>query len=205
MNLDATKRQLTAALFVLTATLVPSSAYAKDLAADLMQDSRPPAVMSQLMNIASAAPGTDKAKAAMTIVGIRGGGNSGKPLGQYLVQPNMEFRSDYKKETTESMCQFAYDLHQFVKAKGGDWPTIQRNSQLDYVPYEKQKEFASFWWMRHKKNFKDMPGIGKDWFLNDAIIDGTNLYNWYARAEYGSADYVAWEDVAISSLMKKKP
>jgi len=207
MKLEAMKKQITLAARVLVLAVVVSTqmAHAKDLPTGLMQDTGRSSVMAQLITVASATPGTDKAKADVTIVGIRGGGGTGKPLGQYLVKPNLEFRSDYKKESTETMCQFAYDLHQFVKLKGGDWPSMQRNNGLDYVPYEKQKEFASFWWLRNKKNFKDMPGIGKDWFLNDALIDATNLYNWYARREYGSADYVSWEDVAVSSLMKKKP
>lgn len=166
-------------------------------------------VMSQLITAASAAPKTSKSKDGreweLGITGIRGGNGSKKPLGQYLVKPEMEFRSDYKNEATETMCQFAYDLHQFTVAKGRDWATMQRNSDLDYVPYEKQKEFASFWWLRHKEGFKHMSGIAKDWFLNDALIDGTNLYNWVYAQENGSADYTAWKDIAISSLMKKKP
>lgn len=165
--------------------------------------------MSQLISVASAAPKISKSKDGRewdsSITSVRGGTGSKKPLGQYLVQPNMEFRSEYKNEATETMCQFAYDLHQFTVAKARDWKTMQRNSDLDYVPYEKQTEFASFWWLRHKENFKHMGGIAKDWFLNDAVIDGTNLYNWMYRQENGSADYVIWQDAAISALMKKKP
>lgn len=196
---------------VLTLAILVSTqaAHAQGFFQDIGVAPRDQRTMAQLMLVASAAPKITKSKDGhewdSSITSIRGGKESKRPLGQYLVKPEMEYRSDYKNETTEKMCQFAYDLHQFTVSKGRDWPAMQRNSDLDYVPYEKQKEFASFWWLRNKKNFKDMGGIAKDWFLNDAIIDGTNLYNWMYRQEHGSADYVAWQDVAISSLMKKKP
>jgi len=195
---------------VLIAMLMATqAACAQGFFQDIGEPQRDQQVMAQLITAASAAPKVSKSKDCreweLGITGIRGGNGSKKPLGQYLVKPDMEFRSEYKNEAPETMCQFAYDLHQFIVAKGRDWKAMQRDSNLDYVPYEKQTEFASFWWLRHKKNFKSMGGIAKDWFLNDAVIDATNLYNWMYRQDNGSADYVAWQDVAISSLMKKKP
>jgi len=196
-------------ILVIALLVTTQAAYAQGFFQDIGVAPRDQRTMAQLITVASAAPKLTKSQDGhewdSSITSIRGGKESKKPLGQYLVKPEMEFRSEYKNETTEKMCQFAYDLHRFTVSKGRDWPAMQRNSELDYVPYEKQREFASFWWLRNKKNFKDMGGIAKDWFLNDAIIDGTNLYNWMYRQENGSADYVAWQDVAISSLMKKKP
>jgi hypothetical protein len=117
----------------------------------------------------------------------------------------MEFRSEYKNEAPETMCQFAYDLHKFVASKGGDYRSMTMKPDSDYVSYEKQREFTSFWWLRHNKKLKDMGGIFKEWFINDALIDGTNLYNWSRRGLDGGADYTIWADAAVQQLMKKKP
>lgn len=141
-----------------------------------------------------------------TMASIRGGKGSKKPLGQYLVEPNMEFRSEYIDQPVESMCDFAYDLHAFIVSKRGDYRSMATNSNGgEYVSYEKQKEFAISWWKRRYPRYEKLGGIFKDWFINDALIDGTNVYNWSRRNLDGGADYIAWADGAISALMKKKP
>jgi hypothetical protein len=134
---------------------------------------------------------------------LRGGGTSGKPIGQYLVEPNFEFKSDYKKVPAELQSKFAYDLHEFIKAQGRDWPAMQRNTDLHYAPYEKQREFSEFWFRRYYEPFKQMGIFFIDGFLNDAMADATNIYNYYYRQAHGSADYVIWEDAALQELVKK--
>jgi hypothetical protein len=70
--------------------------------------------MAQLIIVASAAPKLTKSSDGhewdSSITSIRGGKESKKPLGQYLVKPEMEFRSEYKNETTEKtvpICLYA--------------------------------------------------------------------------------------------------
>jgi len=164
-------------------------------------------VMTELISAASAAPKivNDSGREwDLSITGIRGGKGAKRPLGQYLVEPHMEFRSEYKDQPVETMCQFAYDLHEFIAAKGGDYRSAMKPGS-DFVPYEKQKEFAISWWRKAYPKYKDMSGMFKDWFINDALTDATNLYNWSRRGKDGGADYVSWADAAVSALMKKKP
>ena len=40
--------------------------------------------------------------------------------------------------------------------------------------------------------------------LNDAMLDATNVYNWYRRKDLRSADCIGWEDAALQELIKKK-
>lgn len=139
-----------------------------------------------------------------SLTSVRGGTGDRKPLGQYIVDPEVEFKSDYRKLSPEMQCKFAYDLHEFIKSKGRDWLSMCRNPKLDYVPYAKQREFADFWWMRNYQQYKDMPFFFKDGFLKEALIDGTNIYNWCARKDYASANYVLWEDAAVQEIVKEK-
>jgi hypothetical protein len=135
---------------------------------------------------------------------LRGGGSSGKPIGQYLVDPSFEFKSDYKNVPADLQCKFAYDLHELVKAQGRDWPAMQRNGGLNYLPYDKQREFSEFWWRRNYEPMKHMGIFFIDGFLSDAIADATNIYNYYYRQAHGSADYVMWQDAALQQVVKKK-
>ncbi|MBA4026947.1 MAG: hypothetical protein C0473_01760 [Cyanobacteria bacterium DS3.002] len=199
------------ALLLVVALLATQAAYAQGFIPKLEEVPRNPQVMSELMIAAGMAPTKDKqgniAKLQFSMAGIRGGNGSNKPLGQYLVQPNMEFKSEYKKESAETMCQFAFDLHQFIMLKGRDLEALQKNSALETVPYEKQKEFADMWWRMHSPKYKNMAGVWKDWFINDAIVDATNLWLYtYLRIEnQGSADRTLIADAMMSALMKKKP
>jgi hypothetical protein len=169
---------------------------------------RDQAVMTGLLKTATEPPTKDKngeeAQLQFSMAGIRGGSGSKHPLGQYLVEPNFEFRSEYKNESTQTMCEFAYDLHQFVASKGRTYEDMRRDTNLDYVPYEKQAEFARSWWRKNKK-YDHMGGLFKDWFINDALIDGTNLYNYWYRDGHSCADYIIWGDAALQSLVKRKP
>lgn len=145
------------------------------------------------------AKGSDK-----SLTSVRGGNGDKKPLGQYMVEPNVEFKSDYRKLSPGLQCRFAYDLHEFIKNKGRDWPAMYADSKLKYVPYEKQREFADFWWLRNCPEYKGMGFFFKDGFLKDALVDATNIYNWYARKDYESANYVLWEDAALQDVVKEK-
>lgn len=208
------KRRVNFGLIVLNGfavILATQAAYAQGFfqPLELEGPKRDQVIMAQLISAASSAPNTRTMKDGHTlefsITGIRGGGGSKKPLGQYLVEPNMEFRSEYKDQPTETMCQFAYDLHQFIVSKGGDCRSMTMKPDSDYVPYDKQKEFAITWWTKRYPRYKKMGGMFKDWFINDALIDGTNLYNWSRRGIDGGADYIMWSDAAVQALMKKKP
>ena len=73
-----------------------------------------------------------------------------------------------------------------------------------HVPYAKQREFAEFWWLRNYPEYRGMPFFFKDGFLKEALIDATNVYNWCAKKDYASADYVLWEDAAVQQIVKEK-
>lgn len=134
---------------------------------------------------------------------VRGGGASNKPIGQYLVEPNFVFKSAYKDVSTDLQVKFAYDLHEFVKAKGRDWPSMQRNVELKFLEYDKQRDFADLWWKRNYETYKNMGWFFHDAFLMDAMADATNIYNWYYRQGHTSANYLIWEDAALQELCKK--
>lgn len=175
----------------------------------LEEPQRNEAVMTGLLKTATEPPTRDKngeeSKLQFSMAGLRGGSGSKHPLGQYLVEPNFEFRSEYKNESTQTMCEFAYDLHQFIASQGRTYEQMERNHDLGYVPYEKQAEFARSWWRRKNKRYDHMGGLFKDWFINDALIDGTNLYNYWYREGHSCADYIIWGDAALESLVKRKP
>ena len=195
------------ALILACLAVVPMAASAQFIKPLEMTEARNPQVMAELLAVISAAPKLYKNAQGQefdyAISGIRGGNGSKKPLGQYLVEPSFEFRSDYKKVAPEQMCQFAYDLHEFLKVQGKDWPAMQRDSKLDFLPYAKQKEYAETWWKRNYEPFKHMGWLFTDAFVYDALADGTNVYNWYRRKDFESQSYISWEDSALQELCKK--
>lgn len=184
--------------------MVPLSVSAQFIKPLELGDMRNAQVMSELQLVITAAPTSKTPMQDTSICAVRGGNGSGKPLGQYMVQPNSEFKSEYKNVPATQMAQFAYDLHVFVQARNPDLTEAQKISKLVFVPYEKQREFADGWWRRNYKHYSDIPFLFHDGFLNDALLDGTNVYNWYRRKDLRSADYIGWEDAALQELIKKK-
>lgn len=198
-------------LIVSALLLIGQSALAQSFIPVLEAPQRNQQVMADLMSAISMAPTKNEkgeiAKLQFSMAGLRGGKPSNKPLGQYLVEPNMEFRSAYKDEDPQTMCEFAFDLHQFLLMKGRDLLALQRNSDLKTYPYEKQSEFADMWWRTHSKKFKNMGGIWKDWFIHDALVDATNVWNYtFLRIEkQGSADRTIIGDSMVQAVVRKKP
>lgn len=184
--------------------MVPLSVSAQFIKPLEFGDMRNRQVMNDLVTVITASSTAKNGTPDTSICTVRGGNGSGKPLGQYLVQPNSEFKSDYKNVPAETMAQFAYDLHVFVQAKNPDMTEVQKITGLVFVPYEKQREFADGWWRRNYQHYKDMPFFFHDGFLDESMLDATNVYNWYRRKDLRSADYIGWEDAALQELIKKK-
>ncbi|MFA6556183.1 MAG: hypothetical protein WCT03_07135 [Candidatus Obscuribacterales bacterium] len=184
--------------------MVPLSVSAQFIKPLEMGDMRNAQVVGDLVTVITALPTSKTPAQDTSICTIRGGNGSSKPLGQYLVQPNSEFKSEYKNVPARKMAEFAYDLHVFVQARNHDLTEAQKINGLVFVPYEKQREFADGWWRRNHQQYKDMPFFFHDGFLNDALLDGTNVYNWYRRKDLRSANYIAWEDAALQELIKRK-
>lgn len=166
------------------------------------------------------------------IVPVRGGTKE-KPLGIYLggKDTNMEFKSGYKDVDARTQCEWAYDLHKFVVDNGGgieNYRKYQREAKPDtisndslrsyaggkdptdpmdraHVPYDKQAAFADTWWKNNSQAYKKSVFPPKDWWTNDAILDGNNLWTRYEQLNgQGSADFVGWRDVDLIQLLHKK-
>lgn len=88
---------------------------------------------------------------------LRGGKSFNKALGQYMVKPNSEYQSAYKSAPVEVQAQFACDLHEMLTSKGKDWPAFQRDSNVGFLTYNKQNDFADLWWLRNYKTYKELP------------------------------------------------
>ena len=113
--------------------------------------------------------------------------------------------------STDVRCQFAYDLHRFVASRGRDYDSVNSSSKspsgakkaFAYLPYLEQENFASSWWAKKSKSYRESGAEEKKQFLYRAIVDATDLYGWYGRRVYGTAAYVAWEEAAVQAVLKK--
>lgn len=157
---------------------------------------------------------------------VRGGVNSGKPLGMYSVGSGVVYRSGYAKLKPEDWAEWTCALRAFLTKNGGGWDSYQQalmngagrttrynfGSQeqepdpLDksFVPYAKQEEFAKSWWSRKSPEFRKMGFMWKDWWINDAILDGNLLIGREHIRNGGSAEGVAYEDATLAKLLKKE-
>lgn len=168
---------------------------------------RNPAVMSELMDAVTDAPSKDARNAGRHIglLALRGGSGSKKPLGQYMTYPDMVFHSDYPNESAETMCQFAFDLHQFVKMRGADIEGLQKSGGHPY-PFDQQAEFAKTWWSSHSPKYASLAPMFREWFVHDALVDATNIWNFvYLHVDkQGSADRTIIGDSMVQNLVQKK-
>ena len=168
---------------------------------------------------------TDKAAMAK-----RGGDAKQKSLGFYTDGMSVTFKSAYPLVSAKKMAEWAYDLHQFVLSKGGGYANIAKYTKehpkdpskwVDpvlseakpdpwdpearaHVSYADQKKFAEKWWSESYADYRDTMSP-KDWWLNDAILDGNNL--WYAyevNTQRVSAENVLWIHDELAKLFQKK-
>jgi hypothetical protein len=158
------------------------------------------AVVQEMANALSNQPGPDHSLAA-----LRYGADWKKPVGQYECQPEMRFKSAYKDAEPLLQAQFAYDLYQHLKAGEYDYAHARLHENKRYMPFEKQRTFAEFWFLRNDKNFKTLSILNKDAYLNDALVDATNIWTWYDTRNWNSSDYVFYKQGCIQNIMAKKP
>ncbi|HMY02783.1 MAG TPA: hypothetical protein PKA48_05490 [Candidatus Obscuribacter sp.] len=156
---------------------------------------------------------------------------SEKALGLYSVTPEVVFRSGYEKLPNQTQVEWAYDLHDFVVSKGGGLENYPRYMEeqaerlkrpqlaayrtfskelpdpydpLDriYVSYADRKKFARDWWEARDEGFKNC--FVQDWWLNDAILDGTNLWQRWEMTYLNSADREGIRTAELSALAKQE-
>jgi hypothetical protein len=164
------------------------------------KDTRDPAVMQAIEDFMTAKNNDH------TLKKFRTGPKEDKPLGQYFQEPNFAFKSDYANLTTDQQAKFAYDLNEYRKTAGLDWETIHKiPGDWHYMPYEKQSDFAQFYWLRNAPGFKDLGIIDKERFIYESLIDATEIYLIYRRKLQSSADTVIYCDSAVQHLIKKEP
>ncbi|MBP9092079.1 hypothetical protein KBI23_13715 [bacterium] len=166
--------------------------------------------LAMLLNVATSRPYFGRAAVGVdeSPTGIRGGNGSKRPMGQYLIAPYCVFSSSYTKESAETMCQFAYALHRFVAQKDGDYDSYTLNysktsSGFKYLPLAEQRVFARTWWEK-QKSFISLSEEQKGQFVEEAVVDATNLYGRYAERIYPTARYLAWQKGAVGALLGPK-
>jgi hypothetical protein len=161
------------------------------------------------------------------LIAARGAFGGKVPLGQYLVEPHTVYRSGYEKVSPAAMARWALALHDYVKLKGGGYAKYQeyvaasgkkeklypafgtmKDEATDgplekaHVKYSWQKDFAKVWWGQQDQGYAK--AVMKDWWLNDAVLDGTVLWTAYEANEVKSADAHAWRDAELAKMVKKK-
>jgi len=167
------------------------------------------------------------------IVPVRGG-TKDKLLGIYINSNKVIFNSGYKDVDPKTQAEWAYDLHQFIEKNGGGWSSYQKslsekqpgsllqdlnenartsqggkdpNDPMEraHVPYDKQAAFADKWWKENSQAYQSSVVPPKDWWTNDAVLDGNNLWTrWEQLGDKGSSEYASWRDAEMATLMQKK-
>lgn len=191
---------LAIALVVAPCAFVQASAQGQFFPKLEEKDTRDPAIMQAIEDYMTAKNGNH------TLKKFRTGPKETQPLGQYYEEPNFAFKSDYAKLTIDQQAKFAYDLNQYRKSAGLDWETQHpRTVDWKYMPYEKQHDFAEFYWLRNSSEFKNSGILDKGTFIYESLIDATEIYLAYRRTLSTSVDTVIYGDSAIQHLIKKDP
>lgn len=72
----------------------------------------------------------------------------------------------------------------------------------EYVSYAERKKFAREWWEVRDEGFKHC--VMPDWWLNDAILDGTNLWQRWESTYRSSADTAMMRMAELTALVKQE-
>ncbi len=160
------------------------------------------------------------------VIAARGSFGGKVPLGQYVIEPHVVYRSGYEKVPPAAMARWALALHDYVKLKGGGYAKYQQYVaesgkkeklypafgtmkeepagpvEKAHVPYKWQKDFAKLWWAQQDHGYAK--AAIKDWWLNDGVLDGTVLWTSYEANQVKSADAQAWRDAELAMIAKKK-
>jgi hypothetical protein len=140
---------------------------------------------------------------------IRGGGSSGKKLGVYNMGKDLEFHSkEYMELDPAVKARWAVLLYKFIEQKGGGWeaaydwnmkraqgdpaanilnaslsaPGSPSTEGLDatFVPYQDVSDWADHFFREYAKDkYSKLGSMYQDWFRNDAILDGINIFAGY--------------------------
>jgi hypothetical protein len=160
------------------------------------------------------------------------GGTDSKSFGCYLAgKTRVIFNSGYKDVDQKTQSEWAIDLHNFILEQGGGWDNYRKylsetkngsalqetindlvktkapNDPMDraHISYDKQAAFADTWWKKNSQAYKFSIVPPKDWWTNDAVLDGNNLWTAFEHQEgKGGSDYLSWRDAELSTLMQKK-
>ncbi len=120
---------------------------------------------------------------------VRGGGNSGKPLGVYREGcKNVEFHSkEYVELDPHVKAHWAVFLYTIIESYHGGWQSTLGNRFTDpvaatYVDFPKMDSAAAFFFQSYHDEFHDpggryaaLPGMYRAWFRSDAILDAVNM------------------------------
>lgn len=162
---------------------------------------------------------------APSTISLRGGDKK-KALGCYAPAKEVVFRSGYEKLPAETIAEWTKDLHDFIVSRGGGYMNFQkyevenglagRNQDVashfskkpdpfdSYeratVPYSEQIKFAEQWWKDRDEGYET--AMMKSWWLNDAVLDGNNLWLRYEAHVIRGADATAWRDSQLNELVK---
>ena len=159
------------------------------------------------------------------------GGSKERPLGVYLTGKTIEFKSGYKDVDPKVKAEWASALGSFIEKSGGGI-TNYRKYQMEgdprtneqyradnyanvksphdpqlraHVPYTKQAAFAEKWWTENSPQYKSTVLPPKEWWINDAVLDGNNLYTLYQQANgEGSGEFGPWRTEELRLLIDKK-
>ncbi|MBU6451591.1 MAG: hypothetical protein KGS72_07430 [Cyanobacteria bacterium REEB67] len=139
-------------------------------------------------------------------------GADGKTLGSYSTEAHM-FNSAYKDLPDDLQEKWAYDLWQYCKARGCSFdvyrklvgsPLSDQAMNRTAVKYDDQKDFANMWWRRHYPEYKQMGFVFQDQFLNDTIVDATNVWTYFVFLDNPGALSVTWKDELVYRAIAKK-
>jgi hypothetical protein len=156
--------------------------------------------MQKLMYVVTAAamttPRNDDVQEVMNAV--RGGNNSGTPLGCYTCQHQRTYTSDYVKENATVIASWAYDLGSFL--------TNARSADGGVPEYKVVRDFASDWWKTNSSRFGQLPSMHRSAWVYEAILDGVLLWSRTETLDGRlSADGVIYFDVALQTYQKASP
>lgn len=201
-------------LSVVAALTFAGSAYGQFIK-ELPEDVRDQKVFGQLVYMmlpTTTSRQTAEGKQEKYGMGSARTGKDGKTLGCYVNDAH-KFNSLYKDVPAELQQQWVYDFWHYCQNRGCSFEAYRKvvgspdNANAiarTTIKYEDQKTFSDMWWRRHYPDYKGLAPFFQDGFLNDSIVDATNVWTDFVCFDNPSALTTIWREELVSRAIQKK-
>jgi hypothetical protein len=138
-----------------------------------------------------------------SITSVRGGTDSGKPVGCYFAHKSIAYSSEYKNLNPDLIALWAHELHKFLALNGAWYEKHELGCR--FIHYSDKIKFGDNFWKKHYSKLDSLSVEARDRFLQESLIDGLLVYWFYetSQRQLVPREESSWLDVQVEFIEGK--